>query len=70
MRTVFHLALPAVLIARYVVFIAFGRRGLVDLVRASITALPAALAALVCYGLGTLGGTLLAGAALAGLILR
>ena len=36
-----------------VVFAAFGLRGLVDLVLASVTALPAALAALVGYGTGT-----------------
>ena len=39
-----------------VVFTAFGRHGLVGLVLASITALPAALAALVCYGVGTSTG--------------
>ena len=39
-----------------VVFAAFGLRGLVDLVLASVTALPAALAALVGYGLGTSTG--------------
>jgi hypothetical protein len=38
------------------VFAAFGLRGLVDLVLASVTALPAALAALVCYGIGTSSG--------------
>ena len=39
-----------------VVFAAFGLRGLVDLVLASVTALPSALAALVGYGLGTSTG--------------
>ncbi len=39
-----------------VVFTAFGLRGLVDLVLASVTALPAALGALVCYGIGTSTG--------------
>jgi MFS family permease len=39
-----------------IVFAAFGLRGLVDLVLASVTALPAALAALACYGLGTSAG--------------
>lgn len=39
-----------------VVFAAFGLRGLVDLVLATATALPAALAALFCYGLGTSTG--------------
>lgn len=39
-----------------VVFAAFGLRGLVDLVLASITALPTVLASLVCYGLGTSTG--------------
>lgn len=38
------------------VFAAFGLRGLVDLVLASVTALPAALAALACYGIGTSAG--------------
>src|SRR5262249_2160831 len=38
------------------VFAAFGLRGLVDLVLASVTALPAALAALVGYGIGTSTG--------------
>ena len=37
-------------------FAAFGLRGLVDLVLATVTALPAALAALVCYGIGTSTG--------------
>ena len=39
-----------------VLFGAFGLRGLVDLVLASVTALPAALATLVFYGLGTSAG--------------
>ena len=39
-----------------IVFGAFGLRGLVDLVLATVTALPAALAALVCYGVGTSTG--------------
>ncbi len=39
-----------------VVFGAFGLRGLVDLVLASATAVPAALGALACYGLGTSTG--------------
>jgi MFS family permease len=39
-----------------VVFAAFGLRGLVDLVLASVTALPAALGALACYGMGTSTG--------------
>jgi MFS family permease len=38
------------------VFAAFGLRGLVDLVLATVTALPAALAALVGYGIGTSTG--------------
>lgn len=38
------------------VFAAFGLRGLVDLALASVTALPTALAALACYGLGTSTG--------------
>ena len=41
-----------------VVFAAFGLRGLVDLVLATVTALPAALAALVCYGVGTSVGNI------------
>lgn len=39
-----------------VVFAAFGLRGLVDVVLASVTALPAALGALVLYGMGTSTG--------------
>ncbi len=39
-----------------VVFGAFAVRGLVDVVLATVTALPAALGALVCYGLGTSAG--------------
>jgi hypothetical protein len=39
-----------------VVFAAFGLRGVVDVVVATATALPATLAALVCYGLGTSTG--------------
>lgn len=39
-----------------IVFAAFGLRGLVDLVLASVTALPALLGALVCYGVGTSTG--------------
>ena len=41
-----------------IVFTAFGLRGLVDLVLASVTALPAALGALVCYGIGTSTGNI------------
>ena len=40
-----------------VVFTAFRRHGLVNLVLASITVLPAALAALVCYRVGTSTGS-------------
>lgn len=40
-----------------VVFAAFGLRGLVDLALATVTDLPAALAALVFYGLGTSTGS-------------
>lgn len=40
------------------VFGAFGLRGLVDLALATTTALPGALAALVCYGLGTSTGNI------------
>ena len=40
------------------VFTAFGLRGLVDLALASVTALPAALATLVCYGIGTSTGNI------------
>ncbi len=36
-----------------VVFAAFGLGGLVDLVLATVTALSAALGALVCFGIGT-----------------
>ena len=39
-----------------IVFTAFGLRGLVDLVLANVTALPAAMGALVCYGIGTSTG--------------
>jgi predicted MFS family arabinose efflux permease len=39
-----------------ILFGAFGLRGLVDLVLATVTALPAAVAALVLYGLGTSTG--------------
>jgi len=39
-----------------VVFVAFGLRGLVDLVLTSVTALPVALGALVLYGMGTSTG--------------
>jgi MFS family permease len=39
-----------------IVFTAFGLRGLVDLTLASVTALPAALGALACYGIGTSTG--------------
>jgi MFS family permease len=41
-----------------IVFSAFGLRGLVDLVLATVTALPAALSALVCYGIGTSTGNI------------
>jgi len=40
------------------VFTAFGLRGVVDLVLASVTALPAALAALAFYGMGTSTGNI------------
>lgn len=40
-----------------VVFGAFGLRGVVDGVLATVTALPAAMVALVCYGLGTSVGS-------------
>jgi len=40
------------------VFTAFGLRGIVDLVLASVTALPAALAALAFYGMGTSTGNI------------
>lgn len=40
------------------VFTAFGLRGIVDLVLASVTALPAALAALALYGMGTSTGNI------------
>jgi MFS family permease len=39
-----------------VVFAALGLRGLVDFVLAAVTALPAAIAALACYGIGTSTG--------------
>ncbi len=48
--------LPALPRRPTAVFAAFGLRGLVDLVLASVTALPAALGALVCYGIGTSTG--------------
>lgn len=48
--------LPAPAQLQRLVFGAFGLRGLVDLVLASVTALPAAMAALVGYGLGTSTG--------------
>jgi MFS family permease len=48
--------LPALARRPAAVFAAFGLRGLVDLVLASVTALPAALAALVGYGIGTSTG--------------
>jgi len=41
-----------------IAFTAFGLRGLVDLVLATVTALPAALAALVCCGIGTSTGNI------------
>jgi len=50
--------LPAGIHRPTVVFTAFGLRGLVDLVLASVTALPAALGALVCYGIGTSTGNI------------
>jgi len=40
------------------VFTAYGLRGVVDVALATITALPAALAALVCYGIGTSTGNI------------
>ena len=48
--------LPALARRPAAVFAAFGLRGLVDLVLASVTVLPAALAALVGYGIGTSTG--------------
>jgi MFS family permease len=48
--------LPALVRRPAAVFGAFGLRGAVDLVLASVTALPAALAALVGYGIGTSTG--------------
>ena len=39
-----------------IIFAAFGLRSLVDLVLATVTALPAALGALACYGIGTSTG--------------
>src|SRR6516225_5020490 len=48
--------LPALGRRPVTVFAAFGLRGLVDLVLATVTALPAALAALVGYGIGTSTG--------------
>ena len=48
--------LPALGRRPAVVFAAFGLRGVVDLVLATVTALPAALAALVGYGIGTSTG--------------
>jgi len=48
--------LPALARRPAVVFVAFGLRGLVDLVLASVMALPAALAALAGYGIGTSTG--------------
>src|SRR5712692_1261159 len=48
--------LPALARRPTVVFTACGLRGLVDLALASVTALPAALGALVCYGIGTSTG--------------
>ncbi len=48
--------LPAVARRPAAVFAAFGLRGLVDLVLASVTVLPAALAALAGYGIGTSTG--------------
>ena len=55
-------ALLVVLAARIrrptAVFTAYGLRGVVDVALATITALPAALAALVCYGIGTSTGNI------------
>jgi hypothetical protein len=48
--------LPTRICRPIVVFTAFGRRGLIDLVLASITAQPSAPAALVRYGAGTSTG--------------
>ena len=48
--------LPARTHGPMIVFAAFGLRSLVDLVLATVTALPAALGALVCYGIGTSTG--------------
>jgi MFS family permease len=48
--------LPALARRPASVFAAFGLRGLVDLVLANVTALPAALAALAGYGIGTSTG--------------
>jgi MFS family permease len=50
--------LPARVHRPTIVFAAFGLRGLVDLVLATVTALPAALGALVCYGIGTSTGNI------------
>src|SRR5215472_665301 len=50
--------LPARTQGPMIVFTAFGLRGLVDLVLATVTALPAALAALACYGIGTSTGNI------------
>jgi hypothetical protein len=51
--------LPALARRPTAVFAAFGLRGLADLVLASVTALPAALGALVCYGIGTSTGNVI-----------
>ena len=50
--------LPARTHGPMIVFAAFGLRSLVDLVLATVTALPAALGALVCYGIGTSTGNI------------
>lgn len=50
--------LPARTHGPMIVFTAFGLRGLADLVLATVTALPAALGALVGYGIGTSTGNI------------
>jgi len=50
--------LPARTHGPMIVFAAFGLRSLVDLVLATVIALPAALGALVCYGIGTSTGNI------------
>ena len=50
--------LPARIRRPTIVFTAFGLRGLVDLVLATVTALPAAFGAVACYGIGTSTGNI------------